>query len=95
MNFVIIAEEKGPWLENTDWIKQFGSLERFQFEYYGEITSIRAFFNEYEVEFGIGSPLWIALPLDEGTKQVINDGYKIIYNRDGALQSLLDSSGID
>ena len=39
-----------------------------------------------EVEFGLTTTKWAALPLDPGTRQVVADGFEILYDPDGLLQ---------
>ena len=42
-----------------------------------------------EVEFGITSKKWTAMPVDEGTKKVISDGASILIDKSGALKRIL------
>jgi hypothetical protein len=35
------------------------------------------------VEFGIAMPSWISLPLDAGTRRVLEDGYQVIMDKKG------------
>jgi uncharacterized protein len=34
-----------------------------------------------QVEFGLVSPSWAALPLDSGTRRVLSDGHRTLYDR--------------
>jgi hypothetical protein len=46
------------------------------------VQSLRVFYrNGLEVEFGLTDPAWAALPLDEGTRQVIAGGMRVLFER--------------
>lgn len=40
------------------------------------------------LEFGIVEPSWISLPLDDGTRKVLSDGYKVIIDKEHYFQNL-------
>lgn len=89
IDLVIVSTNKLNMLNNTNFIEQFGSVISKQIEYYGNCTSIRVWFtNGLEVEFGIVEPSWLDLPLDKGTKKVLDDGYKIIIDKQDLLKKL-------
>ncbi len=88
IDFVILANEPSKYLENPGWINQFGSVKRQQTEKYGKLTSLRVWYvNGYEVEYGITTPDWAALPLDAGTQRVIQDGLHVLFEREALLGS--------
>ena len=37
---------------------------------------------------GIAPLKWIQMPLDAGTKQVLYDGYKVIYEKENILEKI-------
>lgn len=86
VDLVLITSQPDRYLDNFDWMQQFGSVARFQKEYYGLVTSIRTWYKDgLEVEYGITDVRWTADPLDEGTRLVITDGCRILFERDGLL----------
>ncbi len=86
IDFVILTGEPSKYLENPEWINQFGSVERQQTEDYGKVTSLRVWYvNGREVEYGISLPDWAALPLDAGTQRVIQDGMRVLFERSALL----------
>jgi predicted nucleotidyltransferase len=96
IDLVLIARNPQHYLLSPDWVEQFGSTRLTTVEPYGKLTSIRAFYrNGLEVEFGITSEEWIALPLDAGTGRVIEDGLLILFERDACLTRALRSIGRD
>ncbi len=67
-----------------------GKVYRQQTEYYGACTSVRVWYEGgAEIEFGLVEPSWIALPLDEGTRRVLSDGYCVLYDRAGHFDNPL------
>ena len=94
IDLVLIARNPQHYLLSPAWVEQFGCTRLTAIEPYGKLTSIRAFYcNGLEVEFGITSEEWIALPLDAGTERVIQDGLLILFERDACLTRMLQSIG--
>jgi hypothetical protein len=61
-----------------------------QSEAYEVLTSIRVWYKDgREVEFGITGEKWAALPLNEGTKQVIIGGMRVLFERGKTLSDCL------
>jgi len=86
VDLVLIALKPDIYLNNTDWVGQFGRIAKTQIESYGLVTSIRVwYFGGLEVEYGITDKSWAAEPLDAGTRQVINDGMRILFERNNIL----------
>jgi hypothetical protein len=69
------------YLEDTQWTAVFGALIRQQVEDWGRVTSLRTWYADgREVEFGLTTPAWAAQPLDEGTRRVVCDGMRVLYD---------------
>jgi len=88
IDLVIITEEKEKLIIDDKWIKIFGEPKEKTLEDWGEITSIRVKYNEYEIEFGIGTRRWIRIPLDKGTEKVLRDGYIILFEKENSLEDI-------
>ena len=66
------------------WLAHFGEIRKAGTERYGPVTSLRVFYKDgFEVEYGIVQPSWVGIPLDSGTRRVISDGMRIVYDPDG------------
>jgi len=86
IDLVLIVLKPDIYLNNIDWVNQFGKVVKTQIESYGLVTSIRVwYFDGLEVEYGITDKSWAAEPLDAGTRQVINDGMRILFERSNIL----------
>ncbi|MCA2001769.1 MAG: nucleotidyltransferase domain-containing protein [Chloroflexi bacterium] len=86
VDLVLITATPRRYLENTDWTEQFGSVEKRQTEDYGALTSLRVWYADgREIEYGITDEKWAAIPLDEGSRRVISDGMKVLFERERIL----------
>lgn len=88
IDLVIISSQWTSLLSDRQWLQLFGKPLRIFKENYGLLTSLRVFYTDKEIEFGLTSPRWISFPLDPGTREVLEDGYRILYEREGYLSSL-------
>jgi hypothetical protein len=53
-----------------------------QVEDYGNLISLRVHYeDELEIEYGLTDENWAAVPLDEGTRDVISGGMKVLFER--------------
>ncbi len=91
VDLVIICKQPEQYLNNTEWIRAFGVPARKDFEDWGKVTSVRVWFQDgLEVEFGITDEDWVKEPLDAGTKAVIKDGYRILFDRSRKISGILE-----
>jgi len=82
VDLVILVQDPERFLQDRAWIRRFGDIRRQQLEDYGRLTSIRVWYVDgREIEYGITGLDWAALPLDEGTRQVISHGMRILFER--------------
>ena len=78
---LIILSEASADLCDGIWPARFGEIVSSSIEDYGEAKSRRIFYqNGLEVEFGIATPAWASVPLDAGTRKVLTDGVKVLYD---------------
>ncbi len=93
IDLVIITNDPKSLLKDALWLKNFGQIKEIKNEDWGLVQSLRVFYNNgLEVEFGITTLEWAKTnPVDPGTKRVISNGVKIIYDKNGILQSLLNT----
>ena len=82
VDLTVLATDPAPFISNPAWAERFGSVERQQVECYGKLTSLRVFYaGGLEVEYGFAGKDWAAVPLDEGTRQVLIGGFRILFER--------------
>ncbi len=86
VDLVLVATRPERYLEDQSWVRRFGAVVRQQVEDYGPVTSIRVWYADgLEVEYGVTGEGWAALPLDEGTRRVIADGMRVLFERGDIL----------
>jgi len=89
IDLVIITSDPTPYIGDMSWIGTFGEVKRYKVEAWGNLTSLRVFFRGGpEVEFGITSREWVAIPPDIGTARVVADGMRILVDPEGFLARL-------
>ena len=82
VDLVIIMDHPQKYLTNTEWTKSFGIVVKQQIEDYGILTSLRVWYESgLEIEYGFTTRAWVQSPLDKGTKRVIDDGMKVLFER--------------
>jgi predicted nucleotidyltransferase len=92
VDLVLLVADPGRYLDDTMWTARFGPVEKMQVEAWGMVTSLRVWYaGGPEVEFGLTTPAWAAAPLDEGTRRVVSDGLRVLFDRGGHLASLIDN----
>jgi predicted nucleotidyltransferase len=90
VDLVIVADNPAVYLRDMDWTNRFGFVDRQQMENYGIVQSLRVWYlHGLEVEYGLTDARWVALPLDAGTRTVIEDGMRVLFERGNILSSLL------
>ena len=86
VDLVIITEKPRWYIDNTEWTRVFGRAIAQQVEEYGELTALRVWYeNGLEIEYGFTTRAWVKAPLDEGTKRVIDDGMRVLFEKESLL----------
>ncbi len=86
VDLVIITEEPQTYIANTEWIRVFGKAIAQKVEDYGKLTSLRVWYESgLEVEYGFTTRDWAKIPLDRGTKRVIDDGMRVLFEKEVLL----------
>jgi len=68
------------------WAEARPDIVAVALEYWGRVTSLRVRYEDgREVEYGITTRQWAALPLDAGTRRVIRGGMRILLDRQNDL----------
>ena len=89
LDLILLTSDRSQYLEHSDWLSQFGEVQRFQRETWGAVETIRATYkNGLEVEYNFAAPSWACIPVDPGTRRVVEDGCKILFDPNGTLYQL-------
>ena len=92
MDLVLLCEEPHAFLADTSWIHRFGEVRTCHTEDWGRVTSLRVRYRQsLEVEFGLTTPAWAAFPVAPGTKHVVSQGMRILWDGEGLLARLQEA----
>ena len=82
IDLVVLTDQPQRYFNEIQWTKRFGVVEKRQTEDYGTLTSLRIWYQDGpEVEYGITTPDWAAVPLDAGTREVMLGGMIVLFER--------------
>lgn len=92
VDLVVIVEDVPSLINEDGWLTLFGDVASAANEDWGLVQSKRAHYVDgLEVEFGLTTSGWAAVPLDPGTSQVVADGFKVLYDPDGLLRRCVET----
>jgi predicted nucleotidyltransferase len=81
VDLMILTSNTSRYLNNKEWLSVFGEIGRSQNETWGVVETVRAFYRTgLEIEYNFAAPSWAALPVDSGTRRVVNDGIKVVFD---------------
>ena len=81
VDLVVLCETPAALANRKDWVARFGEVRQAVPEEYGVVRAVRVVYEDgLEVEFCLSSLEWANIPLDAGTKRVISDGMRILYD---------------
>jgi predicted nucleotidyltransferase len=85
VDLVILSVRPEMLLIDHAWIRTFGTVLRETREDWGQLQSIRVWYDHGpEVEFGVTHVEWAA-PNDESTLAVLRDGSRVLMDHDGVF----------
>jgi predicted nucleotidyltransferase len=86
VDLVIISSDPRKYISNTEWLRVFGTVITQKVEDYGKLISLRVWYESgLEVEYGFTTRDWVSTPLDKGTKRVIDDGMRVLFEKEKLL----------
>jgi predicted nucleotidyltransferase len=87
IDLVLLCENPDLYLNERSWTRKFGDVYQLELEDYRRARSLRVWYRNWsEVEFTFTTPDWVDMPLDPGTMQVLEGGFRILLDRDGLLE---------
>ena len=92
---VLLAEDPTAYTQHADWIHALGAVQVVRTERHGQLTERRlALPSGLELVVGIVEPSWTSVvPLAPETRRVVENGFRILYDPHGLLQSLVAAVG--
>lgn len=90
VDLILLLRNPKEYLNDRDWISEFGKPGHISQEDWGKVTSLRVLYaDELEVEYGLANLEWGSDPSDEGDANVIGNGLIVLYEKDGHLSNKL------
>jgi hypothetical protein len=92
VDLLILTTEVEKYFQNREWLSMFGAVDKYDVENWGKVESLRVFYKGVvEVEYNFSTPDWAGAPVDEGTRRVVSDGMKILFDPQGLLKRLRET----
>ena len=89
VDLIILTSEREEYFQGLKWLSQFGEVQWCQRETWGAVETIRAVYNNgLEVEYNFALPSWADVPLDPGTRRVVSEGFRILFDPKRKLEAL-------
>lgn len=91
VDVVLLTNAPSDYTDGDNWLPEVGAVRLVRTASWGAITERRfALPSGLEIELGVGTPTWAAVdPVDAGTRRVVTDGIRVLYDPDGLLTALL------
>ena len=90
VDLVILTDDPPGLLGQHEWARSLGSVQCWQDEDWGAVRSRRVWYADgLEVDFGFALPAWLAEPIDAGTRNVVQQGFRVVYDPTGTIASRL------
>jgi len=92
VDLIFLTGERSQYLQDHEWVSEFGKVERLRAETWGNAETIRVTYTGgLEVEYNFAEPSWADVPVDPGTLRVVNEGFRILLDPEGKLKALVAS----
>ena len=92
IDIIILTNSPKNFIDNKQWVNNFGKTNKIKTENWGKVTSLRCFYDSgTEIEFSIASLSWASIPIDKGTHHVISNGIVVLHDPDKILKKLIET----
>ena len=92
VDLVVLTTSPDSCIRSEEWLGDFGDPPVVRTQEWGGVLTERRVRLEsgLEVEFGFTMPVWAAVaPVDAGTRRVVSDGLRPLYDPVGCLAKLI------
>jgi uncharacterized protein len=93
VDLIVLVQQPERWLADETWYRAFGDVRLVRAEQFGALTERRLrLASGLDIEVGIVPASWAGNdPVDPGTLRVVREGFRVLYELDKSLSSLVRS----
>jgi predicted nucleotidyltransferase len=92
LDLVVLSTDPGQLVERDGWWSFLGDGELVRTQAWGTVVERRVrLASALEIEFDIAPRAWARVPLEAGTRRVLSDGARSVYDPQRLLQRALAS----
>jgi uncharacterized protein len=98
VDLVVLTGSPERWLDDDRWVAALGAGARLVAQRdFGAVQERRVLLRSgLEVELGVARPSWAGLrPVDAGTRRVVGDGLRVLWDSAGLLDALVRTVASD
>jgi SAM-dependent methyltransferase/predicted nucleotidyltransferase len=90
VDIVLLTDMPQAYVDHDGWVAEVGGTGSVVTRDWGAITERRFTLpSGLEIELGVGLPTWASItPVDRGTRRVVCDGMRALYDPEGRLRAL-------
>ena len=90
VELVLLTDDPGSYVADAGWVSELGAEKITRTQEWGPLTERRLLLpSGLELEVGVVGPLWASTdPVDSGTRRVVTDGMRILYDPEGRFAAL-------
>jgi uncharacterized protein len=91
--FILLVEDVISYTQQAGWAEELGAMRIVRTQRRGPLTERRLQLPDGgELDVGIVEPSWASVvPLDPGTRRVVEQGFRILYDPHGLLETLVST----
>ena len=95
VDLIVLTLDLHRYTEDAAWVRDLaGPARLIRTAQWGPVTERRLRLRSgLHVDLGFTTPDWAALPLDSGTRRVLTDGHRILYDPELHLQRAARAAG--
>jgi uncharacterized protein len=90
---ILLVEDVTSYTQHAEWAEELGATRIVRTRRWGPLTERRLQLpGGRELDVGIVGPSWASVvPLDPATRRVVEEGFRVVYDPHGLLETLVSA----
>jgi hypothetical protein len=90
VDLVLLTDDPAAYVGDAGWVGELGAAGIVRTRAWGVLTERRLLLGSgLQIDLGVVRPAWaLTEPVDAGTRKVVSDGMRVLYDPDGRLSAL-------